>query len=212
MKNVKGWVREVMTAHRDEMAKVEIIGLSNVIELTTADLHNSKKLLESEQRKTRKMTRKTQDWNNASGVYKAAYLIHDVNCHELKPAVAELDMDLKTLKSRMNPSAAKYETHPWNIDVDVYIYGNSRKAGDSEDDDDASDISPTEVEAYFEAIKKCLRGEFHISWGCGDRGFGFWADAADEEKLNELLGGLEDRGCIVDYPDWDYITSTTNYN
>lgn len=204
MKNVMAEVREIVTEHRADMARVEISGLFTTIDLVAADLSELKWWLESEQRKARKMAAKTQDWNNARPVYKVAYLIHDKRRYELQHAVAEVEQDLKTLKSCLNPTAADYFAHPWNVDVDVYIY-------DESDATEASDISDAEVDAYVEAIKKCLRGEFGIETGSpGDRGFGFWADDADEETLNQLLDGLKSRGCIVDYPDWNYINETGN--
>lgn len=209
MKNVMAEVRDIITAHREDMTRVEISGLYTTADLTSADLSELKWWLESEQRKARKMAAKTQDWNNARPVYKVAYLIHDKRRYELEHAVAEVEQDLKTLKSRLNPTAADYDAHPWNIDVSVYIYCNSRNADGSENDD-ASDISDVEVEAYMEAIKKCLRGEFAIELDCcGDRGFSFYADAADE-KIWDLVDGLEKRGCVIDYNDWDYIHETGN--
>ena len=206
MKNVMAEIREIVTEHRANMARVETSGLYSTVELASLNLGELKWLLESEQRKARKTARLTQDWNNARAAYKAAYLIHDKRRYELEHAVAELEMDVKTLKSRLNPTAADYHSHPWNIDVDVYIYDNSRNADGSENDD-ASDISDAEVDAYVAAITKCLRGEFAIDWGCGDRGFSFWADAADEDTLNELLAELEKHGCIVEYCDWDEINA-----
>lgn len=199
-KNIMAEIREVITGQRNLMRDSEINGLNRTIAVTRTNLNWAKRLFQSERRKARKMAAKTQVWNNARMVHKTAYILHDKRRHELKCAVAELEQDLKTLESRLNPTAAQYSAHPWNIDVDVYIYDDS-------DATEASDISEAEVNAYVAAITKCLRGEFAINWGCGDRGFSFWADAADEDTLNELLAGLEKRGCIVESPDWDEINN-----
>ena len=199
MKNVMAEIRDIIAKHRAEMAKVELNGLVTTAETVACDLRELKWWLESEQRKTRKMAAKTQDWKRAYPAHKASYLIHDKRRYELQNAVAELEQDWKTLASRLNPTAADYDAHPWNIDVDVVIY-------------DDTDIADAEIQAYVDAITKCLRGEFCMSndGTPGDRGFGFWADAADEDTLNELLAGLEKRGCIVEYPDWDYLHETGN--
>ena len=203
-RNVMAEIREVILGQRQWMMDTEINGLKRTIAVTNTILNWAKSLLKSERRKARRMARLTQDWNNARMAYKTAYILHDKRGYELQHAVAELEQDLKTLESRLNPTAAQYPAHPWNVDVDVYIY-------DESDATEASDISDAEVDAYVEAIKKCLRGEFAIETGSpGDRGFGFWADDADWDTLNQLLGGLESRGCIVEYPDWDYIHETDN--
>ena len=57
---------------------------------------------------------------------------------------------------------------------------------------------------------KCLRGEFAITndGTPGDRGFSFWADDADQSELDDLLSGLEKRGCVIEYPDWDELNKT----
>lgn len=198
-------IREVIMEHRSAMAAVEKQGLWSAFHETDCALALwVKEALEHEQQATREASAKTQDWSKASMADKEAYLLHDTCRSELEHAAAELEQDLKTLKSRLNPTAADYHAHPWNVDVDVYIY-------DKSDATEASDISDAEVDAYVEAIKKCLRGEFAIETGSpGDRGFGFWADDADWDTLNQLLGGLESRGCIVEYPDWDYIHETGN--
>lgn len=205
MKNVMAEIRDIITAHRAAMAEVELNGLRVTAETVAHNLLKLECWLEFEQHAARKMAAKTQDWKWARACYKASYLIHDKHRYELEHAVAELDMDLKTLKSRLNPTAADYHAHPWNIDVDVYIY-------DESDATEASDITSAEIQAYVDAITKCLRGEFGmINDGTpGARGFGFYADAADEDTLNELLAGLEKRGCIVEYPDWDYIHAIGN--
>ena len=194
-RNVMEEIREVILGQRQWMMDTEINGLKRTIAVTNTILNWAKSLLKSERRKARRMARLTQDWNNARMAYKTAYILHDKRRYELQHAVAELEQDLKTLESRLNPTAAQYPAHPWNVDVDVYIY-------------DESDISDAEIDAYVAAVTKCLRGEFAIDVGSpGDRGFAFWADAADEDTLNQLLAGLEKRGCIVEYPDWDEITN-----
>lgn len=193
--NIMAEIREVITGQRNLMRDSEISGLNRTIAVTRMNLNWVKRLFKSERRKARKMSAKTQDWNNARMAYKTAYILHDKRRYELQHAVAELEQDLKTLESRLNPTAAQYPAHPWNVDVDVYIY-------------DESDISDAEIDAYVAAVTKCLRGEFAIDVGSpGDRGFAFWADVADENTLDELLAGLEKRGCIVEYPDWDEINN-----
>ena len=92
----------------------------------------------------------------------------------------------------VTPNGGDYSAHPWKIDVEVYIY-------------DATPITDSKVDLYMKLIALTLRGEHCISYGCGDRGFSFWADDAVEPLLHAILNCLEEDGCIIDYPDWHYI-------
>jgi len=199
MKNMQAIMREVLTAHRDNMCEsnIELLGLADTARYAEMRLRLARKWHDSEKRKAAKMAKATADWHDARDAHKAAYLIHDRNYSDAKKMIAEFERDVKTLESRMNPTAAKYSAHYWNVDVDVYIY-------------DDTDISDAEIKAYAAAIMKCLRGEFAITndGTPGDRGFSFWADDADQSELDDLLSGLEKRGCVIEYPDWDELNGT----
>lgn len=84
-----------------------------------------------------------------------------------------------------------YSAHPWVIDVEVHFANGWTPC---------TDLTDVELDMYLEAIKATLEGDFFI--GIQDNMIEFWADNADEEKLDALLGELEEHGCWFDYPDW----------